>query len=165
MAAKRSKSTRYITISVLVIAIFMVIIGVTLHNIRNHQSPNDIKSIVISSYNGSQSPETQTSKTLTLTPTSCTYTTNSPTDGNFAPTTTCLMNVTIWNAIAGAYFTNALPTQTQNQSTPATGPIVLLGVYYNDGTSNTVYFSNPLPANFQNFLQLIQSYEPAEKLL
>jgi hypothetical protein len=151
---------KFLLSALAVVVVFVSIIGITFHNIRNHTSPNDIKSFIISSYNGSQSPETQYSRTLTLSPNSCSHVVSSPSDNNFATTTTCPMNPSIWNNITNSYFTSNLPTQSPSQVSPITGPIILLGVYYNDGTSNTVYFVNPLPPTVQSFIETIKSNEP-----
>jgi len=154
-----SKKISIFIILLLVVAV-MLTLGFSLNFWRRHQTPDDIRSFVFSSYSGSESLETQHSQMLTLTPTSCTYVVMSPGDGNFAPTTSCPMNAAIWKAITTAYFTNSVPTQSLNQSSePVTGPLILLGVYYKDGTSNTVYFTNPIPTNLADFLQVLKSNE------
>lgn len=143
-------------IFVLVGVILAIAIGVRYY--KKHQSPNDIKSFVISNYNGTQLEDAERSQTLTITPTSCELVVMSPTDGNYAPTTPCTMNKQLWDIVTNAYFTGSFPTEQFDQTmSPVTGPLVLLGVYYTDGTSNTVYFSRPLPANFQSFLDTLKT--------
>lgn len=162
MTKPKSDKNRQKRIAV-VIGIFVLVgiilaIAIGLRYYKKHQSPNDIKSFVISNYNGTQLEDAQRSQTLTLTPTSCELVVMSPTDGNYAPTASCPMNKQLWDIVTNAYFTGSFPTQQSDQPmTPAAGPLVLLGVYYTDGTSNTVYFSHPVPANFQSFLNVLKT--------
>ncbi len=155
------KDPVFVTVFIIVLAIALAALTISIRYVRARHSPNDIKSFVISKYNGSELENSQVSQTLTLTPNSCNIVVQTPTQGNYATTIQCSMNAKIWNDISNAYFTNSLPTQSASKTTPTTGQIVLLGVYYNDGTSNTVYFTNPLPANSTSFLQTIKSNQPA----
>lgn len=151
----------FVTVIIIVGVITLAAIGFSIRYIRSHHTPNDIKSFVISKYNGSQADDTQISQTLTLTPNSCNLVIQTPTQGNYATTVECPMTSQIWNTVTNAYFSNPLPTNTASQvGTPATGQLLLLGVYYNDGTSNTIYFTEPAQANIETFIKTLKSFAP-----
>lgn len=159
---KKYKDPVFVTVVIIVAVIALAAIGFSIRYIRAHHSPNDIKSFVLSRYNGSQAEDSQVSQTLTITPNSCNLVIQTPSQDNYATTIECPINSQIWNTITNAYFTNSLPTNTAGQiGTPATGQLLLLGVYYKDGTSNTIYFSEPVEANVESFVQMLKSYAPA----
>jgi len=156
------KDPVFVTVVIIVTVVALAAIGFSIRYIRAHHTANDIKSFVLSKYNGSQAEDSQVSQTLTITPNSCNLVIQTPTQGNYATTIQCSMNSQVWNTISNAYFTNSLPTDTVSQvGTPATGQLLLLGVYYNDGTSNTIYFTEPASANVEAFIKTLKSYAPA----
>lgn len=160
------KDPVFVTVIIIVGVFALAAIGFSIRYIRSHHTPNDIKSFVISRYNGSQADDTQISQTLTLTPNSCNLVIQTPTQGNYATTVECPMTTQIWNTVTNAYFSNPLPTNTAGQvGVPATGQLLLLGVYYNDGTSNTIYFSEPAPSTIQTFFNTLKRYAPANSNL
>ncbi len=156
----------FVTVIIIVGVITLAAIGFSIRYIRAHHTPNDIKSFVLSKYNGNQADDSQVSQTLTLTPNSCNLVIQTPTQGDYATTIECPMNTQIWNSVTNTYFTTSLPNNSANQvGTPATGQLLLLGVYYNDGTSNTIYFTEPAQANIETFTKTLKSFAPTNSNL
>lgn len=158
---KRFKDPVLVTVIIIVASVALLVVGLGIRYIRSRHAPSDIKSFVLSHYNGVEVVDSQLTQTLTLTPTSCNLVIQKPTQGNFATTLQCSMNAQIWDAVVDAYFSNSLPTDNMGQiGKPAIGPLLLIGVYYNNGTSNTIYFSEPASDNIENFVKVLRAKAP-----
>lgn len=162
---KSKKDPVLVTVIIVVVALSLLVIGLGIRYIRSRHSPSDIKSIVLSHYTGTQVVDSQLSQTLTLTPSSCNLVIQTPNQGNYATTIQCEMNPEIWTAVTNAFFNNSFASAQSQPGTPAVGPLLLLGVYYTNGTSNTVYFAQPQSQNVKDFIQLLKGYAPANNQL
>lgn len=149
-------------------SVFVVVVGLISYFVtKDKKQPtyftsNEVKLLEFDSSTGPVSPEYQESKTLILTPTTCSFSLTKI-QPQSTTITNCAMNDTIWNALVAAFDSNNVKKFLEAAPQSASligGPQNQFTVVYANGDTYRAYIDTAAKNELRNFLQQVQSQVP-----
>jgi hypothetical protein len=167
MARPKTSHNQNILYFTITACVMIVVIGITLYFVARAKQPtyftsNEVKMLEFDTSTGPVSPEFQQSKTLILTPTTCSYTLTKI-QPQSTTTANCPMSDAIWESIVSAYNSasvKAILTKAPADPDVLGGPQKLVTAVYANGDTYKAFVNTSVKSELQGFLQQVQAKVP-----
>lgn len=168
MTRSKTHRNQHTWLFIIVAIVLVGIVGASLYFVTQRKkqptyfSSNEVKLLEFDSSTGPVSPEYQESKTLIITPTTCSYT-FTKIQPQSTTTTSCVMTEAIWDAIVASFESNKVKSilESAPQSSDLLGgPQKQFTAVYANGDTYKAFINDSEKDKLQNFLQQAQAQVP-----